>query len=413
MTKRSGRATRARLGSRFAVLWTAAAVSALGDGVRMAALPLLAAAVTRDPAAVAAVSFAGQLPWLLTSLISGAIADRFDRRTVMWTVDMFRAAVVLALAIMIGTVGIGVATLCLVAFLLGIGQTLFDSAGQAILPTLVPNPALATANSHLASARIAITGFLGPPLGGMLFVAAAALPFLVDAGSFALAAVLVGLLLRLPTEAVSARPARSSLRADIVEGLRWVARHAVLRWVGVLIAVVNFTQAATQSVLVLFALQELGMDQRGYGVLLAATGLGGLLGGLCGAPLRRWFRPGRLLAATILITVPIFVVLGMTTSPLVAGLMLGLNSFAGITASVLLQTLRQSIVPNHLMARVSSVMALLGIGIGLPLGSVAGGFLAQELSLRAPFLISAALIALAAIMVPRLSKAVTLATLGR
>jgi predicted MFS family arabinose efflux permease len=401
---------RTRLGRPFAVLWTASAVSNLGDGVRLAALPLMTAAVSRDPFAVAAVSFAGQLPWLLTSLVAGAIADRLDRRTVMWTVDLFRALLVLGLAIIIGAGAFGVGVLCAVAFLIGVGQTLFDNAGQALLPTLVLRTALPSANGRLLTAQSVTTSFLGPPLGGVLFAAAAVLPFLVDMVSFALAAILVGFLLRPHSVSVTdttTRPGKSSLRGDIGEGLRWLARHAVLRSVGVLIAVVNFTQAATQSVLVLFALQELNIGQRGFGALLAVTGLGGLTGGLCGTTLRRWIRPARLFATTILVTAPIFVILGATSSPLVAGLMLGLNSFAGVTASVLLQTLRQSIVPDLLMARVSSVMGLLSIGIGLPLGSAAGGVLAQLLGLRAPFLISGLLIALTSIAVPRISRAFT------
>ncbi|MEU6718622.1 MFS transporter [Nonomuraea sp. NPDC046802] len=390
------------------MLWMASAVSTVGDGVRMAALPLLAAAISRDPIAVAAVSFAGQLPWLLTSLVAGAIADRLNRRTVMWTVDTVRALIVAGLAVMIVLDGLNITVLCAIAFLLGTGQTLFDSASQAVVPTVVPRSALASANGRLMTSRIAINSFVGPPLGGFLFVVSAALPFLVDAGSFVLAAVLVGLFLTTRGTHSDSKPAvtgRTSLWKDIGEGLRWISKHATLRSIGILVAVVNFTQAATQAILVLFATQVLRMEEAGFGVLLASSGIGGLVGGITGSFLRRWISPARLFAATILVTVPIFAILGTTSNALVAGLMLALNSFAGITASVLLQTLRQSIVPDHLMARVGSVVSLLAVGIGLPLGSVAGGLIADALGLRAPFLLSAVLIALIGLLIPRLSRA--------
>ncbi|MFD2415520.1 MFS transporter [Amycolatopsis pigmentata] len=402
---------RARLGKPFTVLWTAATVSTIGDGIRLAALPLLAAAVSRDPLAVAAVSFSGQLPWLLISLVAGALGDRWDRRTLMWTVDLGRALVMLMLAIIVMTSTAGIVVLSAVAAFIGVGQTLFDSSSQALLPTIVPRAALPSANNRLTTTRITINSFVGPPLGGVLFAAVAALPFVADAASFGMAAALTGILLPVERAGRGSRDAGQvrtpSLWSDIREGVHWLARHRVLRSVAALIAVVNFTQAATQSVLVLYALQDLEMTQRGYGVLLAASGVGGLLGGLCGPALRKAIPPAALFAATIVITVPIFVVLGLTSIPAVAAAMIGLNSFAGLTASVLLQTLRQSLVPDRLMARVVSAMGLLAVGIGLPMGSIAGGLLANVFGLRATFLASAVLIAISMIVVPRVSKAIS------
>jgi predicted MFS family arabinose efflux permease len=392
------------LGQPFKILWTSSAVSTLGDGVRMTAFPLLAAAVTRNPIAVAAVAAAGQLPWILTSLIGGALADRLDRRRLMWTVDIFRAVVMFALTAVVAFGKANILTLCCVAFVLGVGQTLFDNANHAILPSVVQRDSIVAANGRLFTARITINSFVGPPLGGVLFAAAEGAPFLLDAISFALASMLVGLLLRPSVEVTSDRR-HSSLKDDIAEGIKWVWQSSVLRWAAVFVAVVNFTQAATQTVLVLLALEDLGLKQSGYGLLVGAMGVGGLIGGVGGGALRRRCRPGALFAGTVLITVPIFVVLGFTTSPYVAGAMLALNSFAGITASVLLSSLRQHIVPNELLARVNSVMGLLGMGIGLPLGSIAGGLLAHSLGLRSPFYISAALIALAAISIPAMARA--------
>jgi MFS family permease len=184
--------TRRGLGPDYRKLWTAAAVSTLGDGVREAALPLLAASLTRDPAKVAAVAFAGRLPWLLFSLLSGALVDRLDRRRVMWQVDTGRAMVVLALAAAVLMESTSIPLLVVIAFVLGTGETLFDNAAQALMPAVVGRQHLEAANTRLYAAQISSAEFVGPPLGSLLFGAVAvAAPFFLDAGSFAVAAFLV------------------------------------------------------------------------------------------------------------------------------------------------------------------------------------------------------------------------------
>src|SRR6266540_5974059 len=125
------------LGPGYHKLWTAAAVSTLGDGVFLAALPLLAATLSRDPLQVSLVAFAGWLPWLLFGLVSGALVDRWDRRRVMWTVDAVRLALVGGLGVAVLAGGATIPLLATVGFLLGIGQTLFDNAAQSLIPALV------------------------------------------------------------------------------------------------------------------------------------------------------------------------------------------------------------------------------------------------------------------------------------
>src|SRR5262249_18535481 len=146
---------------------------------------------TRSPGLIAFVAFAGRLPWLIFSLISGALVDRLDRRRVMWTVDLFRAGVMAALAALVLAGVARIPLLALVAFLFGTGETLFDNAAQAILPGIVRADLLETANSRLYTGEVVSNQFVGPPLGSFLFVALAALPFFLDATSFAAAALLV------------------------------------------------------------------------------------------------------------------------------------------------------------------------------------------------------------------------------
>ena len=160
--------------------------------MREAALPLLAASLTRDPGAVAAVTFAGRLPWLLFSLVSGAVVDRVDRRRLLWQVDTGRALVVTALAAAVLLEATSIPLLVVVAFVLGTGETLFDNAAQALMPSVVSRERLEEANSRLFAIQISSQEFVGPPVGSFLFgVVAVSAPFFVDAGSFFAAAALV------------------------------------------------------------------------------------------------------------------------------------------------------------------------------------------------------------------------------
>ncbi|MCW2937802.1 MAG: transporter [Actinomycetia bacterium] len=163
------------------------------------------------------------------------------------------------------------------------------------------------------SARITIGGFAGPLAGGMLFAFDPAVPFLADAFTFLLAGLLVALF-RKATPAPAARPVRRNVVAELKQGLRWVWERPALRSLAALISAVNFTQAATQSMPALFAVQRLGLGSQGYGILLAASGVGALLAGLAGTRLRRLFGSGRLFAVTVIGTIPVFIAFGLTTA---------------------------------------------------------------------------------------------------
>jgi hypothetical protein len=180
-------------GTGFAKLWAAQGTSNLGDGVYGTALPLLAATLTRDPLLVSLVSFAEWLPWLLFGLLSGALLDRWDRRQVMWTVDAARFAIVGGLAVAVLADRASIALLAAVGFLLGTGQTLVDTGAHSILPTLVSRAAqrLERANGRLVGTQVVTQELAGPPVGGLLFSAAAWIPFAVDAVTFAAGSALV------------------------------------------------------------------------------------------------------------------------------------------------------------------------------------------------------------------------------
>jgi MFS family permease len=206
---------RPRLGGGFTRLWTANAVSNLGDGVTGVAGPLLVASMTTSPALVAGAVFVQQLPWLLFALPAGASVDRLDRRRLLVAVNLARGAVLAALAAAVWAEVASIPVLYTAFFLFGTGETLADSASVALLPSIVPAEGLARANARLLGTYLVGNQLLAPPVGAWLFVVAAALPFAVDAASFLAAAVLVAPLLRRhgPTPQPQEEP--RSLRAEI------------------------------------------------------------------------------------------------------------------------------------------------------------------------------------------------------
>ncbi|HEX8135772.1 MAG TPA: MFS transporter, partial [Actinomycetes bacterium] len=188
---RAGPGRAAGLGADFAKLWTANAVSNLGDGVTGVAAPLLMASLTGDPALVAGAVLAQQLPWLLLSLPSGAYVDRLDRRRLLVAVDLLRGAALAGLAVTVWGGAVSVPVVYAALFLLGVGGTLADNGSFALLPAIVPADRLARANARLMAGYLAAKQLAGGPLGAWLFVVAAALPFGFDAASFVAGAGLI------------------------------------------------------------------------------------------------------------------------------------------------------------------------------------------------------------------------------
>ncbi|HVT69394.1 MAG TPA: MFS transporter, partial [Trebonia sp.] len=276
MTNRTERAARMRLPAAYWRLWWAAAADNVGDGVFAAALPLLAVTVTRDPVLISTVSAATYLPWLLLSLPAGAIVDRRDRVGLMWQSQVVQAVIVGAVTVLLAAGKASVPVLAVMGFGLGAGEVVFANASQAVLPDIVPAALLSRANGNQYTVANAGQLFIGPPIGSLLFAAAVALPFGVDAGSFALSA---GLLATLPRRPRAGGP-RPPVRTAIAEGVRWLRRHRLLRTLAGLLAVNTFCFQLGNVTVVLLATQTLHVSDRGYGLLLAGAAVGSVLGGV-------------------------------------------------------------------------------------------------------------------------------------
>jgi MFS family permease len=374
------------LGADFARLWSATAVSSIGDGIRIAVFPLLAATITRNPLLVSGVLFATRLPWLLFSLHSGAIIDRVDRRKLMIVVAVLRGVVMAALAMaLLGGVE-SLSLLYVAAFLQGTGEVFSDNAAFALLPNVAPRDRLEDANGRLEAAVIVLNEFAGPGIGTLLFVQATGLPFVVDALSFLLAAGLV-LAIRHRAARPSTEPAGTKVSAEIGEGLRWLRRESFLLRLSVIGALTNFFLHATFAIAVLFVLETLNAGEFGFAALLAIEAGGALVGALTAGVARRRLGSARTIAGALLIAAAANLVIAVTGSYVTVVIMAALISLSGATWNVVTNSMRQQRVPDRLMGRVQSAHRLLSWG-AIPLGALAGGLLAGAFGLRAPFLVA-------------------------
>ena len=377
----------AKLSPDFGKLFGAASVSNLGDGIMVAALPLLVAELTRDPLAVAGSTIAATLPWFLLALLAGAVADRVNRRTAMVSADVLRATVVAALATAVLTDSLNLPIIYIAAFAIGSAETLFDSAAEAFLPSLVSDGELSLANGRLQGVEWATNSFVGPPIGAVLFGAAAAVPFYANAASFLAAAVLIGMIPRhhgTPQYATT-----ESVRTSMAEGIRFLLDSRVLRTLSFMAGVTNIFLMAVVATFVLFAQDILEVMDAGYGVMLGALGLGGLAGALLAPQVSRALGPGTTIQAIVLLQTLLIVLFGLNSNKWVAGGIL-LTWGSLVTAwNVIAVTLRQSLTPDRLRGRVSSASRLIAWG-AQPFGALLGGALASWLGLRAPYLFAGA-----------------------
>ncbi|WP_217370751.1 MFS transporter [Nonomuraea antri] len=381
----------AKLPTGFGRLWTAQTVSSLGDGVTHAALPLIALTLTRDPMALAVVTAAGTLPWLLFGVLGGALVDRWDRRRTMWVADTARAVLLAIPAAAAVFDVLSIPLLAAVAFLLALGGLFFDTAATAYLPDLLGrDPALLErANSRLRGTQTAASGFAGPPAGSALLALGRAVPLLADLVSFVLSALLVRSLPAVPRPAAGG--GRESLLRQARAGASYVFRDRLLLGLALRPAVGNVAFLAVETVLALLAHERLGVGPFGFGLLLTAEAAGGLLGAGIASRLGRRLGTGTALTCTAAVEGLAILGLAAAPGPYVAGLALAVCG-AGMGATMVLgPSLRQAIVPAHLMGRVASTSRMLAM-CAAPFGAFLGGWLATAYDVRTPLYAAAGLL---------------------
>lgn len=388
-------------GREFAKLWCASAVSGAGDGTALTAGPLLAFTLTRDPRLIAGVTAALTLPYLLFSLPAGVLIDRVDRRRAMARVDAFRAVLLAGFTVLVITHAVGLLALYACFFLIGTCETFFRNSSQTLIPQVVGREALPLANGRMMGAEIVMNEFAGPMTGGLLFSIAPPVPFGIDAASFAVSSALLSWL-RPPPELqpprTGPRPPVSgrALLAELAAGLRVLWRHRILRSMALIAGVINLVTYGILGVLVVFARKNLHLSTTDYGLLLGAAAAGGLIASRFGpAVLRKiGYEPALLLA--IALQSGSFLVIFLTSNPLLVAAMLAVSSLGMVQWNVIAVLLRQTMAPHEVLGRVNGVYRFIAWGT-LPVGAISGGFLAHEFGVRSVF--STAAIALAVVLI--------------
>lgn len=401
-------ATAPRLGGPFWGLWSSSSLSNLADGLFKVALPLIALEVTRSPLVVAGVTAALTVPWLVLALPVGALVDRFDRRRVMVAANGARAAVLGALAFLALADAATIPALYVAALAAGVAEVWYDTAAQTILPQVVDRAHLTRANGRLIAAELTANEFIGPPLGGLLVTIGAALALAVPAGLWCAALGLLLLLrgsFRVPREAT----ARTTIRADVAEGLRFLWRDGLLRLLTVATGVFNLASSAVVAVFVVFAVgttSALGLTATQYGVLLTTVAAGSVAGTFVAAAVERrlgsaWALTVGLVAGAAFLGVP-----AVSTEPVVIAAGFALGGAGVVVWNVIAVSLRQRVTPDAVLGRVTGAHRLVGWGTK-PLGAALGGVLGQVVGLQAVFVTAAvAVLALAAVVLPVSTRAI-------
>ncbi|MEU0402887.1 MFS transporter [Streptomyces sp. NPDC006197] len=380
----------------FGRLWTAAVVSRFGDSLRTAALPLLAATLTDDPLLIASVTACGFLPWLLFGLLGGAVADRVDQRRAMWAVDLVRAGLVAAFAAAVALGHASVALLLALAFALTTLQTLFDNAATALLPALVPAETLAGANARLMTGQQLAGGLLAGPAVPVLLLAGPAVPYAADALTYVLAALLVASL-RTGAPERPPRPAGSTLRAEMAEGLAVLRADRPLRWLCTATTLCNIGMGALIATLVVHVTDGRPTGTAGntaYAATITAYALGAVTGGFLARRIAE--RTGRIRAVFLAGTVQTACLVLMGAVP-VLGVSIGAMAVFGLMGTVWnvqQTTLMQERAPEGMLGRIAAAFRTLAVA-GAPLGALLGGAAAAGLGPHTPALLAAALFALA------------------
>ena len=406
-----------KLGSSYWKLWTATAISNLGDGISGVAYPWVASAVTRSPLLIAAAGFASRLPWLIFTLHAGVITDRFDRRKLIVAMDAARGILTLIVGAIVllnkdslpslnelssitdlDTNWPLYITLLITAFLFGLAEVLRDNSAQTLMPSVVEADNLEKANGRLWSAESLTNSFIGPPLGSFIIGIAIYLPFFVDAGSFFVAVALIASISG-SFKPIQEKPREKiNFKSEIKEGFRWLWSHDLLRPMAIILGALNLLGTMVAATFILYTQEVLNTSVFVFAVLGTAGAIGGIAGGLIAPKISEKIGSGPSLWLALAMGPIGAVIIGTTSAWQIVWVVLLFQSFFGVLWNTITVSLRQRIIPTRLLGRVNSVYRFFGWG-SIPIGMFLGGglvtiaqnFVSREMALRTPYFVGAGL----------------------
>jgi MFS family permease len=408
---------KAKLGRAYWKLWSATAVSNLGDGVSGVAYPWLASAVTRSPLLIAAAGFASRLPWLVFTLHAGVITDRFDRRKLILGMDLFRGilTVIVGAIVLLNrdslpslneltsitdmeTNWVLYLTLILTSFLFGLAEVLRDNSAQTLMPSVVSEENLEKANGRMWSAESLTNSFIGPPLGSLLIGVSIFIPFFFDAVSFFVAVALIASIGGSFRPVIEKPREKINFKSEIKEGFRWLWAHPLLRPMAIILGFMNGVGSMVTATYILFAQEVLKTSVFVFAVLGMAAAVGGIIGGLLAPKISEKCGSGPSLWMAMILAPVGTAIIGFTSTWQIVWVVTVFQTIAAILWNTITVSLRQSIIPSHLLGRVNSVYRFFAWG-SIPIGMFLGGglvavgqlFLSREMALRTPYFTGAVL----------------------
>lgn len=389
------------LGRPFRAVWASVVVSSTGDGMFNTALPLTAAVLTRDPVLISGLTTAQRLPWLVASMLTGALADRGDRRRLMIWSDIGRFVVVALLGVALAADVANIWMLYACAFLLGVGETLHVNAAQALVPAIVADSDLMQANARFGAAQMAATQFVGPPLGVVAFQAGMSVPYLADAVTFAGSAALV----QTTPDVHGVDAPRTRIRDDIREGFGFLWRTPALRRMTELLSLINFVYFAAISLLVLYVDELLGAGTFVFTAMFVGAATGTVLSRFVVTRISDRFGEIRTMVIAVWFWAAAIVGMAFTSSPMVAVVSYSLLGVGTGLWWAVNTTVRQQLTPPRLRGRVNAAYRTVSWGV-VPFGAVFGGWAAKWWGLRSPFVIAGVTMVLIALVSTRMLRAV-------
>lgn len=357
----------------FLLLWGGEVVSTLGSQISLVAFPLLVLATTHSPAKAGLVGFANQVPVLAFYLPAGVLVDRHDRRAIMIASSVVGGLAMASVPVAIALGRLAFGQILVVAFIAGVRQVIYSVAEQGALPLVVaPSQVAEAVTGNQARGEAALLA--GPPLGGLLFGLARAVPFAVDAVSYLFSA-LGARLVRTPLQEPRTAKRTTGAWSEITEAMRWLWSQPFLRASALAVAATNFTIVAEELVLIIRARQH-GATPAAVGVMLALVGLGGLIGAVIASQITRRVRSQVIVIGLFWIETALLLPLTLTHNPYLLGGIVGIAALGSPAWNAVVVGARLSLTPDHLRGRVISAARLIS-GSLLAVGPLTAGLLSQ------------------------------------
>ncbi len=356
----------------YLLLFGGQLVSHVGSQVSLLAFPLLVLFLTHSPAQAGAIGALRGLPYFILGLPAGALVDRWDRKRVMILCDSGRALALGSIPLAYALGHLTLAQLYAVSLIEGTLYIFFSLAATACLPRVVAKEQLTAALAQ-DQASFAMSEFLGPSLGGILYSVGQAVPFLADTFSYVVSVISL-LFIKTAFQEERAAP-RGSLWREILEGLRWLWHQPLIRFLAVMIGGMNLTGVGYSLIVIVLAEQQHASSFT-IGLILACAGVANVLGTLITSPIEKRFSFGQIMIVTIWVLTLTWPLYAFASSPLWLGVVTFITILAVPVQGVVQYSYRMALIPDHLQGRVNAPFRIIATG-SLPLGLALTGALLQ------------------------------------